>query len=146
MRRLVLAVTVGALVALGTSGIGTAGAVEQPVARIVFEFSCNGTDDPFCAPDYFGFRYTATLWPDGEATIQGSFNEHTRGGTGGSGEPLRDVVEWTATTGPLNLATAEDPSNLYFNLGVGTLSFPQTAGHYLYQPMPGTQGIVIVIR
>lgn len=121
-------------------------ATERPVARIVFEYSCNATGDPFCAPNYFGFRYTATLWADGTGVTQGSFNLHTRGGRADGGMPINDEIEWTATTGPLNTPVGEDPDNLYFNLGVGTLSFPQTEGHYPFHPLPGTEGEVTVIR
>ena len=121
-------------------------AAEQPVARIVFEFSCNATNDAACAPSYNGFRYTAVLWPDGTGETQGSFDVHGRGGAAGAGGPVNDEIEWTATTGPLNFAVGVDPSNLYFNLGVGTLSFPQTAGHYSGHPMPGLQANVTVIR
>ena len=140
------------LAALGAAALilammaAPASAAGRPYARIVFEFTCNATGDPFCAPDYFGFRYTATLWPDGSAVTQGSFNIHTRGGSGGSGEPINDQTSWTGTTGPLNLAVAVDPNNLYYNLGVGTLSFPQTPGHYSYRPLPGTSGEITVIR
>lgn len=127
--------------------VSPAAAATRPVARIVFEFGCNATGDPFCAPNYLGFRYTAILWPDGTGVTQGAVNLHTRGGGAAEGAtPVNDEIEWTATTGPLNLAVGVDPNNLYFNLGVGTLSFPQTEGHYAGHGAPGTSFQVTVIR
>ena len=76
----------------------------------------------------------------------GAVNIHTRGAAAEGATAVNDAIEWTATTGALNLAVGEDPSNLYFNLGEGTLSFPQTAGHYSFHPLPGTEGEVTVIR
>lgn len=145
-RRSRVLAALGAAALMLATVIAPAAAAERPVARIVFSFTCNGTGDPFCAPEYFGFRYTAVLWPDGTGVTQGSFNTHTRGGPGGGGQPLNDEIEWTATTGPLNTAVAIDPDNLYYNLRVGTLSFPQTAGHYAYRPLSGTSAEITVIR
>lgn len=126
--------------------VAPAAAADRPVARISWEFTCNATGDPFCAPEYLGFRYTATLWADGSGVTQGSVNLHTRGGAAEGATPVNDEIEWTATTGPLNLAVGVDPNNLYFNLGVGTLSFPQTEGHYAGFGEPGTSFQVTVIR
>ena len=146
LRRLAALLAIGALLAASLAAPAAIAAKSTVVARVTFSFACNATGDPFCSPDYFGFRYTAELRSDGTGTTQGSFNLHQRGGPAGGGDSINDEIEWTATTGALNLVVAVDPSDLYFNLGFGTLSFPQTAGHYSYHPVPGITSEVTVIR
>lgn len=145
-RNRVLAGLVAALVLGATSSATVLGTGEAAVAQIEFAFTCNATDDPFCAPEYFGIRYRATLWDGGSATIAGAYSKHQRGGPGAGAESLHGTATWWASTGPDGPPVATDPNDLYYNLdlGSGALAFPQTPGHYSYRPGPGVSGQIQV--
>jgi len=131
----------GGVLAGGTlaSSAGAIAASNSGSPQIEFAFNCNATGAALCAPEYFGIRYVVVLDAGGVADIAGAFSKHHRGESGAGAQPLRGPGTWWASVGADGLAVVSDPNGLYFNvdLGVGPLSFPQTAGHYAVRTEPG---------
>jgi hypothetical protein len=147
--RLLVAAGVLAVGTIGatTGGVAAYGRADQPLAQIEFSANCNNPDFPLCAPPPAGFGLGGIwVWieidADGTGDIAGAGCGHVQGGGGSSGAgSIRGDITWTASTGPLGLAFAADPHNLYYNVSLGDggppLSFPRTIGHYSFRPAPG---------
>lgn len=136
-----------AVAALGvsTSGVAAYGRADHPLAQIEFSANCNNPGFALCAPPPEGFGLGGIwLWIEidsgGSGDVAGAGCGHVKGGGGGAGS-IRGDITWWGSTGPQGLAFAVDPNNLYYNVDLGDggppLSFPQTVGHYSFQPAPG---------
>jgi hypothetical protein len=146
--RLLLVAGALAIVSLGasTGGVAAYGKADQPLAQIEFSANCNNPDFPLCAPPPDGFGLGGVwLWIEIDGVnqtgdIAGAGCGHVRGGGGGAGS-IRGDITWWGSTGPQGLAFAIDPNDLYYNVVLGDggppISFPQTVGHYSFQPAPG---------
>ena len=129
----------------GASSAAAYGRADQPLAQIEFSANCNNPSFFLCAPPPDGFGLGGIwLWIEidsgGTGDVAGAGCGHVQGGPRGGAGSIRGDITWTASTGPLGVAFAVDPNNLYYNVDLGDggppISFPQTVGHYSFAPAP----------
>lgn len=150
LRPLRIALLAGSLAIAGlgfsTGTVAAYGHADHPLAQIEVSANCNDPSFPLCfePPDGFGLG-GIWLWIEIDANqtgdVAGSGCGHIRG-VGGGAESIRGDITWWPSTGPDGVALfGVDPNDQYYNVDLGTgdppFSFPRTAGHYSFKPVPG---------
>jgi hypothetical protein len=150
-------------VALDHSTASAYGAADHPLAQIEFSGNCNNPDFFFCAPPPEGVG-TGGIWlwleidSGGTGDVSGAVCGHVVGGIGGPGgagaQSIRTEITWVpelgvpdpSVFGEAALPGMADPNGDYYLVsipdqdapgGSEQFLFPQTPGHYSFNPVPG---------
>ena len=129
------------------------GAAEHPLAQLELSGNCDNPAFPLCAPPSRTSVGTGGIWiwieidAGGTGDVRGADCIHTVGGGGPVGAtPIHGEITWTSVTLAQGIAGGGqffgtiDPGNHYYLVVLPDgekLIFPQTVGHYSYQPING---------